>query len=204
MQKFEPKKWEIEDCCYIGQLSSYLDQELPEPEMKMVEAHLEDCDDCRFELMQLRQVDIVLRGEEPISPSPEFLINVRTLIKKRKRKPRKFWFNRFVNVTDYFLPSLIDLSLSYFSRNRKIIQLSIVSLILLMGIILHFQLPTFQIFSSEKQSKEIHTITEYVESTNLVLADSGDRQLQQLPHPMSSAFQWKYSSLTTTNQYSQP
>ena len=95
MQKFEPKKWEIEDCCYIGQLSSYLDQELPKPEMKMVEAHLEDCDDCRFELMQLRQVDIVLRGEEPISPSPEFLINVRTLIKKRKQKPRKFWFNRF-------------------------------------------------------------------------------------------------------------
>ena len=189
MQKFEPKKWEIEDCCYTGQLSSYLDQELPKPEMKMVEAHLEDCDDCRFELMQLRQVDIVLRGEEPISPSPEFLINVRTLIKKRKQKPRKFWFNRFVNVTDYFLPSLIDPFLSYFSRNRKIIRLSIVSLILLMGIILHFQLATFQIFSSEKQSKKIHTITEYVESTNLVLADSGDRQLQQLPHPMSSAFQ---------------
>ena len=118
MQKFESKKLEISDC-YIDQLSSYLDQELPKPEMKMVEAHLENCYDCRLELIQLRQVDNVLRGEESISPSSEFLTNVRTQIKKRQRKSRKFWFDQFVSAVNYFLPC--------FSNNRKIIRLSIVT-----------------------------------------------------------------------------
>ena len=195
MQKFESKKLEISDC-YIDQLSSYLDQELPKPEMKMVEAHLENCYDCRLELIQLRQVDNVLRGEESISPSSEFLTNVRTQIKKRQRKSRKFWFDRFVNAVNYFLPC--------FSSNRKIIRLSIVSLSIVIGIILHAQHPTLPSSLSENQLNKSHKITEYFEFTNLVLADSNDRQLQQLPHPMSSEFQWKYNSLTKTNQYSQP
>ena len=195
MQKFESKKLEISDC-YIDQLSSYLDQELPKPEMKMVEAHLESCYDCRLELIQLRQVDNVLRGEESFSPSSEFLTNVRTQIKKRQRKSRKFWFDRFVNAVNYFLPC--------FSSNRKIIRLSIVSLSIVIGIILHSQLPTLPTSLSENQLNKSHKITEYFEFTNLVLADSNDRQLQQLPHPMSSEFQWKYNSLTKTNQYSQP
>ena len=195
MQKFESKKLEISDC-YIDQLSSYLDQELPKPEMKMVEAHLENCYDCRLELIQLRQVDNVLRGEESISPSSEFLTNVRTQIKKRQRKSRKFWFDRFVSAVNYFLPC--------FSSNRKIIRLSIVSLSIVIGIILHSQLLTLPTSLSENQLNKSHKITEYFEFTNLVLADSNDRQLQQLPHPMSSEFQWKYNSLTKTNQYSQP
>ena len=195
MQKFESKKLEISDC-YIYQLSSYLDQELPKPEMKMVEAHLENCYDCRLELIQLRQVDNVLRGEESISPSSEFLTNVRTQIKKRQRKSRKFWFDQFVSAVNYFLPC--------FSSNRKIIRLSIVSLSIVIGIILHSQLLTLPTSLSENQLNKSHKITEYFEFTNLVLADSNDRQLQQLPHPMSSEFQWKYNSLTKTNQYSQP
>tara|TARA_B100000029_G_scaffold183735_1_gene181295 strand:+ start:2442 stop:3029 length:588 start_codon:yes stop_codon:yes gene_type:complete len=195
MQKFESKKLEISDC-YIDQLSSYLDQELPKPEMKMVEAHLENCYDCRLELIQLRQVDNVLRGEESILPSSEFLTNVRTQIKKRQRKSRKFWFDRFVSAVNYFLPC--------FSSNRKIIRLSIVSLSIVIGIILHSQLLTLPTSLSENQLNKSHKITEYFEFTNLVLADSNDRQLQQLPHPMSSEFQWKYNSLTKTNQYSQP
>lgn len=195
MQKFESKKLEISDC-YIDQLSSYLDQELPKPEMKMVEAHLESCYDCRLELIQLRQVDNVLRGEESFSPSSEFLTNVRTQIKKRQRKSRKFWFDRFVSAVNYFLPC--------FSSNRKIIRLSIVSLSIVIGIILHSQLLTLPTSLSENQLNKSHKITEYFEFTNLVLADSNDRQLQQLPHPMSSEFQWKYNSLTKTNQYSQP
>jgi len=195
MQKFESKKLEISDC-YIDQLSSYLDQELPKPEMKMVEAHLENCYDCRLELIQLRQVDNVLRGEESISPSSEFLTNVRTQIKKRQRKSRKFWFDQFVSAVNYFLPC--------FSSNRKIIRLSIVSLSIVIGIILHSQLLTLPTSLSENQLNKSHKITEYFEFTNLVLADSNDRQLQQLPHPMSSEFQWKYNSLTKTNQYSQP
>ena len=195
MQKFESKKLEISDC-YIDQLSSYLDQELPKPEMKMVEAHLESCYDCRLELIQLRQVDNVLRGEESISPSSEFLTNVRTQIKKRQRKSRKFWFDQFVSAVNYFLPC--------FSSNRKIIRLSIVSLSIVIGIILHSQLLTLPTSLSENQLNKSHKITEYFEFTNLVLADSNDRQLQQLPHPMSSEFQWKYNSLTKTNQYSQP
>lgn len=195
MQKFESKKLEISDC-YIDQLSSYLDQELPKPEMKMVEAHLENCYDCRLELIQLRQVDNVLRGEESFSPSSEFLTNVRTQIKKRQRKSRKFWFDRFVSAVNYFLPC--------FSSNRKIIRLSIVSLSIVIGIILHSQLLTLPTSLSENQLNKSHKITEYFEFTNLVLADSNDRQLQQLPHPMSSEFQWKYNSLTKTNQYSQP
>ena len=195
MQKFESKKLEILDC-YIDQLSSYLDQELPKPEMKMVEAHLENCYDCRLELIQLRQVDNVLRGEESISPSSEFLTNVRTQIKKRQRKSRKFWFDQFVSAVNYFLPC--------FSSNRKIIRLSIVSLSIVIGIILHSQLLTLPTSLSENQLNKSHKITKYFEFTNLVLADSNDRQLQQLPHPMSSEFQWKYNSLTKTNQYSQP
>ena len=195
MQKFESQKLEIADC-YIDQLSSYLDQELPKPEMKMVEAHLENCYDCRLELIQLRQVDNVLRGEESISPSSEFLTNVRTQIKKRQRKSRKFWFDQFVSAVNYFLPC--------FSSNRKIIRLSIVSLSIVIGIILHSQLLTLPTSLSENQLNKSHKITEYFEFTNLVLADSNDRQLQQLPHPMSSEFQWKYNSLTKTNQYSQP
>ena len=195
MQKFESKKLEISDC-YIDQLSSYLDQELPKPKMKMVEAHLENCYDCRLELIQLRQVDNVLRGEESISPSSEFLTNVRTQIKKRQRKSRKFWFDQFVSAVNYFLPC--------FSSNRKIIRLSIVSLSIVIGIILHSQLLTLPTSLSENQLNKSHKITEYFEFTNLVLADSNDRQLQQLPHPMSSEFQWKYNSLTKTNQYSQP
>ena len=195
MQKFESKKLEISDC-YIDQLSSYLDQELPKPEMKMVEAHLENCYDCRLELIQLRQVDNVLRGEESISPSSEFLTNVRTQIKKRQRKSHKFWFDQFVSAVNYFLPC--------FSSNRKIIRLSIVSLSIVIGIILHSQLLTLPTSLSENQLNKSHKITEYFEFTNLVLADSNDRQLQQLPHPMSSEFQWKYNSLTKTNQYSQP
>ena len=195
MQKFESKKLEISDC-YIDQLSSYLDQELPKPEMKMVEAHLESCYDCRLELIQLRQVDNVLRGEESFSPSSEFLTNVRTQIKKRQRKSRKFWFDRFVSAVNYFLPC--------FSSNREIIRLSIVSLSIVIGIILHSQLLTLPTSLSENQLNKSHKITEYFEFTNLVLADSNDRQLQQLPHPMSSEFQWKYNSLTKTNQYSQP
>ena len=195
MQKFESKKLEISDC-YIDQLSSYLDQELPKPEMKMVEAHLENCYDCRLELIQLRQVDNVLRGEESILPSSEFLTNVRTQIKKRQRKSRKFWFDQFVSAVNYFLPC--------FSSNRKIIRLSIVSLSIVIGIILHSQLLTLPTSLSENQLNKSHKITEYFEFTNLVLADSNDRQLQQLPHPMSSEFQWKYNSLTKTNQYSQP
>ena len=195
MQKFESKKLEISDC-YIDQLSSYLDQELPKPEMKMVEVHLESCYDCRLELIQLRQVDNVLRGEESISPSSEFMTNVRTQIKKRQRKSRKFWFDQFVSAVNYFLPC--------FSSNRKIIRLSIVSLSIVIGIILHSQLLTLPTSLSENQLNKSHKITEYFEFTNLVLADSNDRQLQQLPHPMSSEFQWKYNSLTKTNQYSQP
>ena len=195
MQKFESKKLEISDC-YIDQLSFYLDQELPKPEMKMVEAHLENCYDCRLELIQLRQVDNVLRGEESFSPSSEFLTNVRTQIKKRQRKSRKFWFDQFVSAVNYFLPC--------FSSNRKIIRLSIVSLSIVIGIILHSQLLTLPTSLSENQLNKSHKITEYFEFTNLVLADSNDRQLQQLPHPMSSEFQWKYNSLTMTNQYSQP
>ena len=195
MQKFESKKLEISDC-YIDQLSSYLDQELPKPEMKMVEVHLESCYDCRLELIQLRQVDNVLRGEESFSPSSEFLTNVRTQIKKRQRKSRKFWFDQFVSAVNYFLPC--------FSSNRKIIRLSIVSLSIVIGIILHSQLLTLPTSLSENQLNKSHKITEYFEFTNLVLADSNDRQLQQLPHPMSSEFQWKYNSLTKTNQYSQP
>ena len=200
MQKFESKKLEISDC-YIDQLSSYLDQELPKPEMKMVEAHLENCYDCRLESIQLRQVDNVLRGEESISPSSEFLTNVRTQIKKRQRKSRKFWF---VSAVNYFLPSPLDTFLPCFSSNRKIIRLSIVSLSIVIGIILHSQLLTLPTSLSENQLNKSHKNTKYFEFTNLVLADSNDRQLQQLPHPMSSEFQWKYNSLTKTNQYSQP
>ena len=164
--------------------------------MKMVEAHLENCYDCRLESIQLRQVDNVLRGEESISPSSEFLTNVRTQIKKRQRKSRKFWFDQFVSAVNYFLPC--------FSSNRKIIRLSIVSLSIVIGIILHSQLLTLPTSLSENQLNKSHKITEYFEFTNLVLADSNDRQLQQLPHPMSSEFQWKYNSPTKTNQYSQP
>ena len=149
MQKFESKKLEILDC-YIDQLSSYLDQELPKPEMKMVEAHLENCYDCRLELIQLRQVDNVLRGEESISPSSKFLTNVRTQIKKRQRKSRKFWFDRFVNAVNYFLPC--------FSSNRKIIRLSIVSLSIVIGIILHSQLLTLPTSLSENQLNKSHKI----------------------------------------------
>ena len=162
MQKFESKKLEILDC-YIDQLSSYLDQELPKPEMKMVEAHLENCYDCRLELIQLRQVDNVLRGEESISPSSKFLTNVRTQIKKSQRKSRKFWF---VSAVNYFLPC--------FSSNRKIIRLSIVSLSIVIGIILHSQLLTLPTSLSENQLNKSHKITEYFEFTNLVLADSND------------------------------
>ena len=164
--------------------------------MKMVEAHLENCYDCRLESIQLRQVDNVLRGEESISPSSEFLTNVRTQIKKRQRKSRKFWFDQFVSAVNYFLPC--------FSSNRKIIRLSIVSLSIVIGIILHSQLLTLPTSLSENQLNKSHKITEYFEFTNLVLADSNDRRLQQLPHPMSSEFQWKYNSPTKTNQYSQP
>jgi anti-sigma factor RsiW len=53
-----------------AQLSAYLDEELPPPQLRLVEDHLEECPDCRRELEGLRGVVRRLRRLEELAPPP--------------------------------------------------------------------------------------------------------------------------------------
>lgn len=53
-----------------AQLSAYLDEELPPPQLRLVEDHLEECPDCRRQLEGLRRVVRGLRRLEDLAPPP--------------------------------------------------------------------------------------------------------------------------------------
>lgn len=52
------------------QLSSYVDRELVGPRLRLVEKHLEECDECRRRLDGMRRVVVGLRRLEQLEPPP--------------------------------------------------------------------------------------------------------------------------------------
>lgn len=52
------------------QLSAYLDGELPKPQLRLVERHLEECPPCRERLAGLRRTVASLRRLERLAPPP--------------------------------------------------------------------------------------------------------------------------------------
>ena len=51
-------------------LSAYLDRELPRPQLRLVETHLEECEECRRRLDGLGKVTRQLRSLERLAPPP--------------------------------------------------------------------------------------------------------------------------------------
>jgi hypothetical protein len=51
-------------------LSAYLDQELPRPQLRLVETHLEECEECRTRFEGLRRVVGKLHRLESMAPPP--------------------------------------------------------------------------------------------------------------------------------------
>ncbi len=203
MQKFKPKKLDVQ-YCYIDHLSSYIDQELPKSQMAMVKAHLRICDNCRLELIQLRQVNATLQRAEPISASPEFLGKIWAHTRQKQQKTLYFWSNQLTKRIHSLLSLSLISFLPFFTNYRKIMRLSMVSFSLLVGTLFYCQIPTPPIFSLTNQPTRPQNSIEYVELTSVILAGENNRQLRQLPHPMLSAFKWQSNSLTETNTRTQP
>ena len=203
MQKSEPKKIDLQ-YCYIDHLSSYIDQELPKSQMAMVKAHLQVCDNCRLELIQLRQVNATLQRTKPISASPEFLGNIWEHTRRRQQKTLYFWSNQLTKRIHYLLSLFLISFLPFFTNYRKIMRLSMVSFSLLVGTLFYFQIPTPPIFSLTNQPARPQNSIEYVKLTSVILTGENNRQLRQLPHPMLSSFKWQSNSLTETNTRTQP
>ncbi|MCK4251162.1 zf-HC2 domain-containing protein [candidate division WOR-3 bacterium] len=70
-------------------LSGYLDGELDKKQKAEIEKHLKECEACRKELEELRQLDEHVRTAEIEEPSREFIFNInRRVLEKVKKKPR--------------------------------------------------------------------------------------------------------------------
>ena len=57
--------------CTVQQLSSYVDEEIAPPELRLVESHLAECSDCRDRLAGLGNVVRELGRVERAAPPPE-------------------------------------------------------------------------------------------------------------------------------------
>jgi anti-sigma factor RsiW len=60
----------------IELLSGYLDGELDKKQKAEIEKHLKECEVCRKELEELRQLDEHVRIAEVEEPSREFIFNI--------------------------------------------------------------------------------------------------------------------------------
>lgn len=73
----------------IELLNGYLDGELDKEQKAEIEKHLKECEVCRKELEELRQLDEHVRTAEVEEPSREFIFNInRRVLEKIKKKSR--------------------------------------------------------------------------------------------------------------------
>lgn len=61
-------------------LSAFLDDELGERAALEVTRHLQDCDDCRAELEELRSTRSALRSLPPVAPSLSWMVETAVLV----------------------------------------------------------------------------------------------------------------------------
>ncbi len=57
-------------------LPAYLEKDLTPGLMKVMKDHLSKCKDCSQALKRLKKLDVLLRSQEGITPSPDFLDKV--------------------------------------------------------------------------------------------------------------------------------
>ena len=78
----------------IELLNGYLDGELDKEHKAEIEKHLKECEVCRKELEELRQLDEHVRTVEIEEPSREFIFNInRRVLEKVKKKSRFRFFD---------------------------------------------------------------------------------------------------------------
>lgn len=88
----------------IELLSGYLDGELDEKQMAVVEKHLKECQSCRQELEELKRVDGYVKTQEVEEPSRDFIFTLnRRVMERVRKKPRPF----LVRLTPVFAPAAI-------------------------------------------------------------------------------------------------
>jgi len=76
--------------CSVQQLSSYVDEELTHPELRLVESHLSDCPECRDRLAGLGNVVRELRRVERAAPPPELGYRVERAV-DHAAGPMRLW-----------------------------------------------------------------------------------------------------------------
>jgi len=81
-------------------LSAYLDGELTEGACQEMEAHLERCPTCQWELVEMRYIDEMVHGMERLTPSPYFLTRLKARLAEGKEPRYGFlpltWCKRLV------------------------------------------------------------------------------------------------------------
>ncbi len=73
-------------------LSGYLDDELDKKQQSEIEEHLKECQRCREELEELRQMDRYVKTLEIEEPSREFIFNLNRRVIERVGKKSRFKF----------------------------------------------------------------------------------------------------------------
>ncbi|MDT7831179.1 HEAT repeat domain-containing protein [Flavobacteriaceae bacterium S356] len=85
------------------QLADYLDKQLSKEENIAVEAHLEDCADCKKELQELEQLFTAISGEPKDQPSAKLRANFEQLLAEEKAalEPKVISIDRSTNWKSY-------------------------------------------------------------------------------------------------------
>ena len=72
-------------------LNAYLDDELPDAQLRRVEVHLAECDECRAELEQMRNLSALLRESAPADeflPTERFAANLNLILPRQPARSR--------------------------------------------------------------------------------------------------------------------
>lgn len=90
---------------YQGKLSSYLDDVLPEHQMRAVREHLEFCQDCRKEFDRYRRLQQLLGRLEPVPVPEEAALALR--IRLSQEAQRSWWASLGVKFDNLLKPLML-------------------------------------------------------------------------------------------------